>query len=114
MLQFSLRTLKKYSLGFWLSSFANFIAVCGGAIFLLAGPGARFRGMEPEAIGFLILTLSAVVLGLCAIPFAFVDCFRKRFRISGLVGMVLALTPYFAARGMAELVGMFLGINYDS
>jgi hypothetical protein len=99
--------------GIWLSAAANVLALGAGAVFLLAEPGARFRGTEPEARAFSILLLLATALGLLAgLPASVYDLWRRRW-LWGAVGVLLALSPWPLALSVSELVAMQKGLIFD-
>jgi hypothetical protein len=105
---------QRLPLGLWLSVIANVLAVCAGSVFLLAPAGARFRGSEPEAGAFSGLLILAVLVGLCGgIPVSVRDLFWRRRWGWGAVGLLLALTPFFVAVLMSNLVGALKGLEFD-
>ncbi len=99
--------------GIWPSAAANALALGAGAVFLLAEPGARFRGMEPEAVAFSLLLLVATALGLLAgLPASVYDLCRRRW-LWGAVGALLALCPWPLALSVSELIAMQKGLLFD-
>src|SRR5690349_15307193 len=83
-----------WPVGIWFSAIANALGACAAAVFLTAGPGARFRGMEPQVGSFLALALLAASVGLFfGLPLSLYDLFGRRRPWWGGLGTLLALTP---------------------
>jgi hypothetical protein len=98
----------------WLSGVANVVGLAAGAVFLFAAPGARLGGMEPQASAFTGLCLLAVLLGvLVGLPASLYDFSRRRQRLWGAVGVLLALTPWLTASVVAALIAEQRGLIFD-
>ena len=102
------------SLGLWVALVANAFGLCAGAVFLFAKPGARFRGMEPEAVVFMALTMFAVCLGLLSgvVSVCELLCLESRPR-ARLTGLLLSLTPGPVAVALAGFLEWQLGLIFD-
>ncbi len=82
-------------------------------MFLLAAPGDRFRGMEPEARLFLFLVFVAMAFGLfIALPISVADVIRRHW-LWGAVGAIGALSPLPMALLVLECVGYLLDLQFD-
>ena len=101
-------------IGVWLSGAANVVGAAAGAVFLFAARGTRFGGMEPESGAFTGLCLLAVLLGvLVGLPASLYDFHRRRQRLWGAVGVLLALTPWATASLVAALIAEHRGLLFD-
>ncbi|MCR9118624.1 MAG: hypothetical protein NXI22_16940 [bacterium] len=97
----------------WVGICTNALAFAAGAVFFTSAYGARFRGMEPEAMVFISLGLFAAASGLIVgIPVSIYDLIRKRW-ICAPIGFILAFTPFFVAIYVSELARITLKLTWD-
>ena len=99
--------------GIWISLAANIVGLCAGAVFLLASPGDRFRGMEPEAAGFTVLCTLGILVGLAGGTASLYDLLRRGLRLWGAMGTLLAFTPLPVALLVSDAVREFKGLIFD-
>lgn len=92
---------------------ANILAIIAGTLFLLVKPGARFRGMEPEAQVSVLLCILAVALGLFwTLPLACCTLWQKRF-VPGVLAVGLSLSPWWAWTMMLVLAERINAVEFD-
>ena len=98
-----------------LGSVANVAAFAAGAVFMLAEPGSRFRGMEPQAIAFICLGGMSILMGLfLVLPIALLELYRGECVRRSSLAVLLALTPWPLATVISQIIGEILGLNFDS